>query len=103
MFDELKDPFAGLESLYLQEKYIAKEFNIIVSFHGYIVGYLATDHKIFIAGCTLDPKSCPDMEVSLFQRFIYSVMGPPSFVLIIEVSFFQSVHYQDLTVLFRGL
>ena len=31
VFDELKDPFTGLESLYLQEKYMSKEFYIIVS------------------------------------------------------------------------
>lgn len=31
VFHELKDPFTGLETEYLQSKYITKEFNIVVS------------------------------------------------------------------------
>lgn len=31
MFDEMQDPFTGLESEYLQAKYITKEFHVVVS------------------------------------------------------------------------
>ena len=39
-----------------------------------------------------DPATVFIIEVSLFQRFIYIVVGPQLTVLIIEVSLFQSVH-----------